>query len=216
MEHEKAALRARFRSYRARLTVSDIAQRSAAICESLARLPEIQNARAVHAYWPIANEREVDIKPLILRLRGLGKQIVLPIVAFEATFPLLRHACFESEAALKPNKWGILEPVGGAMVGEEVMDVVLAPALGAGRNGHRIGYGKGFYDAFLGALRVPFICPVFAACLVDAAPAEAHDVLMDILVTEDEILRPHECRDETPSIRGAIAGPTPAAMPHLP
>ena len=66
----------------------------------------------------------------------------------------------------------------------------MVPALGAGRNGHRLGYGKGYYDAFLREVDAPTICPVFAACLLDHAPAEPHDVALDILITEDEIIRP--------------------------
>ena len=190
IRREKADLRGRFRSLRAGFSDAEYAARSAKVVAQAKALPELQQAETVHAYWPLLRSREVDIRPLIAWLQASGKQIVLPVVDRYTGAPRLRHVRFETPEALRPNRWGIDEPTGGKSVPVETIDAVVVPALGAGRNGHRLGYGKGYYDAFLRALKASTICPVFAACLIDHAPAEAHDAPLDILITEDEIIRP--------------------------
>jgi 5-formyltetrahydrofolate cyclo-ligase len=157
-------------------------------------VPELEAAETIHAFWPHVIEREVDIGPLLEGLHGRGKQIVLPVVQIfgppDGTGVRLRHARFEGMARLSPNRWGILEPMGLETVPEERIDVVLVPALGADRSGHRLGFGLGYYDEWLARTTARTICPLFATCLVDALPTEPHDVPVQILVTEYEILRP--------------------------
>lgn len=190
---EKAALRRQFRVFRAGLDEADYAARSAAVVARIQALPEIRQAKTVHTYWPLALRREIDVRPLIDWLQQSGKQIVLPVVdtfvvAPDDT-PRLRHVRFEAAQGLRPNQWGIHEPTGAKSVPVEDIDVVVVPALGAGRNGHRLGYGKGYYDAFLRRLTAPTLCPVYAACLVEQIPADAHDVPLNVLCTEHEIIR---------------------------
>ncbi|GIV61852.1 MAG: 5-formyltetrahydrofolate cyclo-ligase [Rhodothermaceae bacterium] len=189
---EKAALRARFRAYRAALDPRTHVALSRAITERLTQLPVLDRARVIHVFWPHVERREVDLRPLIRSLAAADKQIVLPVVVTPDrngdARPRLRHVRFTGEAALTPNRWGIHEPSGGESVPPERLDLVIVPALGAGRNGHRLGYGGGYYDAFLAGLDIPTICPVYDACLVDQVPAEAHDVPVRLIVTEKEVI----------------------------
>lgn len=188
----KAALRRRFRSQRQALDPQAYAQQSAAIVERAIMLPELEAAQTVHVYWPLVERGEIDTRPLIRWLAAQGKDVVLPAIAtFEPDVrPLLRHLRYRGEAALHANRWGVREPIGNETVPPEALDVVIVPALGAGRNGHRIGHGRGFYDAFLAGLAVPRIGLVYAAGLVEAVPAEAHDVPLSVIVTERETIRP--------------------------
>jgi 5-formyltetrahydrofolate cyclo-ligase len=66
---------------------------------------------------------------------------------------------------------------------------VLVPALAADRRGVRLGYGKGFYDAFLPHTRALRVVPVFDACLAASLPSEAHDEPVHVVVTETQTLR---------------------------
>lgn len=186
----KSDLRARFRAARKTLSEGAYAERSAAIVTRLAALPEVAAAQTVHVYWPLAQRREVDTRPLIDRLAARGVRVVLPVVLQESNTPRLRHALYEGREALHEGAWGIPEPAGTATVEPEELDVIVVPAFGAGRNGHRIGHGAGYYDAFLRGLSAFTVCPVYDACLVRAVPAEAHDVPVAAVVTETQILRP--------------------------
>lgn len=185
---EKARWRTHFRDARLALRDADYAARSALIRDRIHALPEVARARTVHVYWPLVARREVDTRPLILDLHARGVRVVLPVVARPGQDgpPLLRHALFEGEDRLVPNRWGLLEP-SGADVDVATIDLVLVPAFGAGRNGHRIGHGAGFYDAFLAGLRARTVAVVFETCLVERIPAEPHDYPLDLIVTESEV-----------------------------
>lgn len=189
----KETLRTQFRTYRVQLGEKEYAARSAEIVARAKTLPELRQAATVHAYWPATDRREIDTRPLIRWLQDRGKQIVLPVVVnfkrVESEKPRMRHVLFEGIDTLRRNRWGLHEPSGDRSVPLETIDAVIAPAFGAGRNGHRIGHGYGYYDEFLRALAVPTICLVYAHCLVDQIPPAPHDVPVSVIVTEEEIVR---------------------------
>lgn len=186
---EKQRLRARFHAARLALPDSEAASRSTAICERIAALPEIRAAETVHVYWPLTARREVDTRPLIRALHATGTTVVLPVVAAFKGTPSLQHLRFEGEDRMAPNRWGIFEPEGTEEVAPADLDAVVVPAFGAGRNGHRIGHGRGFYDAFLASIDAPAIGAVWAVTLVETVPAEPHDVPLDVIVTEGDVWR---------------------------
>lgn len=191
----KASLRARFRAFRAGLTDAEYERRSQAIVVRLKTLPELHEAGAVHLFWPMLTRREVDLRSLVHWLQTQKKQIVLPVVRTfsrggDGSTGRLEHVRFSGLDDLRMNKWGIFEPFGTETVPVEGLDAVIVPALGAGRNGHRIGHGLGYYDEFLRDVQVPRICPTYEACLVDDVPAEPHDVPMTVIVTEQTVVRP--------------------------
>ncbi len=184
----KDTLRGQFRAFRASLSEEAHRKRSRAIVRQLQRLPELRAAYAVLLYWPLLERREIDLRPLATWLQAQGKLVALPVVACTAP-PTLEVRRFDDPSQLERGPWGLQEPSTAPLVPPEALDVVLVPALGVGRNGYRIGYGKGYYDAFLRALSACTICPVYRECLVDVVPPEPHDVPVQIVVTEQEVIR---------------------------
>lgn len=185
----KQVLRERFRTYRTGLSPGVVAAKSAAICERVMALSHVPSARTLHCYWPMAERGEVDTRPLIRTLHEQGVEIVLPVVtSFSNGSPSMAHRRYTGEGALRLNRWGVQEPIGTDAVSADTLDGVIVPAFGAGRNGHRIGHGRGYYDAFLADLDVPTVALVYDACLVDAIPADAHDVPVSAIVTENQTL----------------------------
>ncbi len=180
---EKAALRSRFRALRgAREERAD-----AAIIARLLALPETAGARVVMAFWPLPGE--VDLRPFVVTLAERGVAVALPVV-IPGALPGLAARRFVTEADLAEGRWGLREPAPDApAVDPATIDVVVVPALALGRDGSRLGYGGGYYDAFLPttpALRVG-VAP--HACLVAALPTEAHDTCLDAAVTDRETIR---------------------------
>ena len=167
------------------------AQRSEAIVARIQALPELETARTVHVYWPLVERGEIDTRPLIRWLTARDKVVVLPvIIPSEADVrPGLRHVRYRGEDALRTSPWGVREPTGDETVPINQIDAVVVPALGADRKGHRIGYGQGFYDAFLAQVAAPRIGLVYADLLVDVLPTEPHDVALSMIVTENETIR---------------------------
>lgn len=188
---DKGALRARSRMYRRSLDTADYERRSAAIVRRAMDLPAVVQARTVHVYWPQAADREVDTRPMADALHEAGRTVVLPVVtSFERGAPAMEHRRYEGRDALTVNRWGLSEPSGTEHVDPDALDVVVVPAFAAGRNGHRVGHGFGYYDAFLAGLNVPTVGLVYDACLVPRVPADAHDVALSTIVTETETVVP--------------------------
>ena len=187
----KAALRARMRAARAAMTAPVYVRASEAIVRRLAALPAIVEAECLHAYWPLLDRREVDIRPLLEGLHRGGKQIVLPVVIPDTAggAPRMEHRVYEGPGRLKKNVWGLDEPAGTRTVPPSAIDVVIVPALAVDAHGTRLGYGKGYYDVFLAERSVPTVCPLFDACLVETLPREPHDVPVSVVVTETRIVQ---------------------------
>ena len=191
VQQGKATLRQRFAAYRAALSPEEYRRRSTRIVTRLRALPEVQSAQVVHCYWPLPARGEVDTRPLIEALHASGCTVALPVVtSFEKKTPAMTARRYTGRGSLRENRWGLAEPAGTEAVPSQALGAVVVPAFGAGRNGHRIGHGRGFYDAFLAEVEASTVCPVYDACVIPHVPAEAHDVPMDVIVTETQGLRP--------------------------
>jgi 5-formyltetrahydrofolate cyclo-ligase len=101
----------------------------------------------IAAFW--STDDEPSLQPLLRQwVEEEGYSVSLPVVT--APEAPLAFRLWSPEAALQPGAYGILEPVGAAA---PTPDIVLVPTLGYTRQGDRIGYGKGYYDRTLAALK---------------------------------------------------------------
>ena len=166
--------------------LDDRERRSATICALVLASPLYAAARAIHCYLPMRSE--VDTRPLIADALSHGKRVAVPIVVRKAAE--LAHAWLDSLAAdaLTPGVFGTFNPRDLRPAAPGDWDLVIVPLLAFDRRGHRLGYGKGFYDRLLAASAVPTIGVGFADQEVDALPAEAHDVPLNYIATEREVI----------------------------
>ncbi len=105
----------------------------------------------LHTFLPIVKNKEVDTWPIIDWAKAKGIKVV--ISKSDLADNLLTHLLYEKKSQLMNNRWGIPEPQGGTIIPEEKIDLVLIPLLIFDRQGHRVGYGKGYYDRFLAGCR---------------------------------------------------------------
>ncbi len=152
----------------------------AALADALAARP------LVAGYWPMVDE--LDLRPLLARIHGLGCAIGLPIVTARGT-PLIFRA-WAPGAAMVAGVFGTSHPASD----EEVTPaLVIAPLLAFDAAGRRLGYGGGYYDRTLAKLRR--VGPVLAAGVaydaqeVDRVPTTGADQKLDWVVTETRALR---------------------------
>lgn len=151
--------------------------------------PKVPDGAVVAGFWPFRTE--IDVRPLMERLRTKGAQITLPHAPDR-----LGHLDFRRYDGGPPramDAWGLPAPELSAPVLRP--DIVLAPLLGFDRKGARIGYGAALYDGALTTLRqtgtVVAVGVGFAVQEVDVIPREAHDALLDWIITEEGVkLRP--------------------------
>jgi 5-formyltetrahydrofolate cyclo-ligase len=149
----KADMRRDFLARRRSLTEAEVARRSAVLGEQLFSHFAVTGWRWLHVFLPIPQHNEPDTWHIIQRIwaEQLPVQLAVPVV--QADGRTLRHYCLTSETKLVENRWGIPEPVGAIEVLPARLDAVLVPLLAFDETGHRVGYGKGFYDGFLGQCR---------------------------------------------------------------
>ena len=98
---------------------------------------------------------------------------------------------FDGSSEFVEDRWGIREPNGCEIVDPSSIDVVLVPLLCFDTSGHRVGYGKGFYDRFLMKLRPD--CQKIGVTYWPPAhgPIDTHDGdrTLDLCITPDETFR---------------------------
>jgi 5-formyltetrahydrofolate cyclo-ligase len=178
----KAALRAQLRGRRDATTAADRAAWSQQLAAhgSAALAAEVRG-RIVSLYWPMRSE--ADPRPLAAALAGAGAVLALPaFVGAAMEFRRWREA-----DELRPAGFQTFEPLPSAPV--VVPNIVLAPLLGFDLRGGRLGWGKGYYDSYLGELDAagprPFVVGVAFSCQeAEAVPLEPHDRRLDAVVTE--------------------------------
>jgi len=134
----------------------------------------------IAGYWPIRSEP--DLRPWLARLHARGLRLALPVVETRAA-PLVFRA-WAPGAALVQGHWNILVPAAGAAALRP--DVVLAPLVGWDAAGFRLGYGGGYFDRTLAALRPrpPAIGVGLQSARLSTIFPQPHDIRLDAIVTE--------------------------------
>jgi 5-formyltetrahydrofolate cyclo-ligase len=173
------------------LSASERSAKSEQITERLFAIPEVVGAGTVMVFWSFGSE--VQTAALIERLHEAGKRVVLPRVQEGEIAPV----AYEPGDPVAATSFGAMEPAGVELVPAEAVDVVIVPGVAFDRRGGRVGYGGGFYDRlFARAPAVPAIAVAFGVQLVDDVPQGRSDSRVDVIVTEDEVIRP---RHDTPA-----------------
>ncbi len=136
----------------------------------------------VSGFSPI--NTEFNPVPLMRKLSDAGARLALPKIAGRGNPLRMREWKFGDP--LIAGVWGIREP--GPNAAEVDPDILLVPFAAFDRAGYRIGYGAGYYDMTLAALRakkkIVAIGLGFAAQEVEKVPVEAHDQKLDFILTE--------------------------------
>ncbi|MEU4315340.1 5-formyltetrahydrofolate cyclo-ligase [Nocardia sp. NPDC024068] len=171
---DKQAWRATIRAHRAAVPDSVRTAEAAALAEAAGRL---EPTEWVCAYVPVRGEPGSVALPQALR--AAGSRVLLPVT--EAPGPLC-WAEFTEVEALRPARYGLLEPTGPLLAPETVASagLILVPALAVDRRGVRLGQGAGYYDRTLG-LADPAARRVVVVRddeVVERLPEEPHDIRM--------------------------------------
>lgn len=107
----------------------------------------------LHVFMPIVKHNEPSISTFFSWLKDNFPTLKLVISRTEFEQGTMINYHWDDVILMEENQWGILEPKEGVIVDEKLIDAVLVPLLVADVNGHRVGYGKGFYDRFLAKCR---------------------------------------------------------------
>ena len=143
-----------------------------------------QKAKCLAAYSAVCNEVLTD--EIARQALADGKRLVYPRVRNVS----LEFVQIESPDQLSQGSFGVLEPTGAKAVPISEIDLIVVPGVAFDRCGHRLGYGRGFYDRTLAIAGKGTICVGLAYDfqIVDLLPVSEYDQPISILMTESRTL----------------------------
>ena len=144
------------------------------IRQRLLGVERVKQAKTICTF--ISAFKEPDTVEIIKELWEQDKKIVVPITDIESGTLSLSYIN------------GILEPKTVRKADENNIDVILVPGLAFDRNGGRMGFGKGYYDRLLESSKAVKIGLCYDFQILEKIPTESHDVPMNFVITEKEIL----------------------------
>ncbi len=172
----KNKLRQQHLNLRQAMDRKDVLKKSRKIVSKIIQMPEVQQADTIFSYNAFRNE--VILDTIMLN----GWQVALPQVINkeEMIFRLV-----DVDTVFVKSSYGVLEPVNGTVITPTSKTVVLVPGSAFDLDGHRIGYGGGYYDRYLTKHSESFRIGVcYKHQLEVGLTVSAHDVTMQMMVTD--------------------------------
>lgn len=189
----KKQLRSELRARRRALNPTQQAQASLFLLRHLMKLPQFMRARNVALY--MANDGEIDPKPIIRQLWKMEKHAFLPVLRPNKRKDLW-FVEYTEGAPLTNNRFGIPEPDFRTQhrMSAQLLDVVLMPLVGFDRSGARVGMGGGFYDSTFAFKQKkpgnkPYLIGLAHSCQqVDSLATDTWDIPLFAIATDTEII----------------------------
>jgi 5-formyltetrahydrofolate cyclo-ligase len=176
----KKSIRAQFLADRRSLSVETCIRASLEIQQRFLKSDLFSRAHCIALYSAIHNEVLTDA--VAMQAIAAGKKLVYPRVKDDG----LEFIEVMSLADLAPGAFGVLEPQGDQTIPVEGLSLVVVPGVAFDRAGHRLGYGRGFYDRALAACRADCVKVGFSydCQMIAKLPATAFDQTLSVLMTE--------------------------------
>jgi len=139
-------------------------------------------AKTIAAYWPRGSE--VDVRPLMQGVLDMGRKVTLPCIVGDQR--AMEFRAWEGGTPSAVSGFGIPQP--DATARKLSPDIIITPLLAFDRRGHRLGFGRGFYDRTFYELRLlkefKAVGVAYAVQEVPQVPNEKHDMRLDWVMTE--------------------------------
>ena len=161
----KEELRKVYIQKRSSLLNSQYNQLNKDLCSVFFKSIELSQVKVLHCFLPIEQNNEPDTVSIINEVRHRYPKISIVIPRVNSATQTLENILFESTTVLKKSRWGIPEPESGVAVDAKTIDMVLVPMLIFDKQGHRVGYGRGFYDKLIASTSDG--CQRVGICLFD-------------------------------------------------
>ena len=185
----KSQIRLIYKSKRDQLDREKRQFRSEKIAEkAMDFLSDKPGVRHIHVFLPIKSMHEVDTLPLIGKLQKEGLEVYTSISDFKNR--VMNVVKIGDNQDFTEGEHGIPIPTAAEEVERGILQLVFLPLLAYDLEGHRLGYGKGFYDRFLASLS-PDVLKVGLSFFPpeEEIPIEEHDFPMDACVSPDQIIK---------------------------
>lgn len=174
---DKKELRKQIREKKAAMSREEIERASRELCSQFLASEQYRQAKTVYGYLPY--NQEVRTTPILEQALLDGKRVAVPKVYGDE----MRFIYLTDLSNVDLGYKGIPEPVADGPVADDPTALVLMPGLVFDKEGHRIGYGGGFYDKFLASEPGhPTVALCYAFQMVDALETEEYDIPVDCVL----------------------------------
>ena len=174
---DKTELRREIRARKRAMTEGEIETRSAKLAQLFFASEAYQNAKTIYGYLPY--NQEVRTVPMLERALKDGKKVAVPKVYGDE----MKFLYLDDLNAVAKGYAGIPEPIADEPVAHDETALVLMPGLAFDPQGHRIGYGGGFYDKFLAAEpNHPTLALCYEFQMQPKLDVEDHDIPVDTVL----------------------------------
>ena len=189
---KKSELRTLFLERRSSFSASQITEESREIADRFFESVDLSEVQRFHCFIPIEKFHEIDTLPIFHRVWQDRPAIETLAPRSNLETCEIESVRFGGDSALIQNRWGVSEPVGERIADAASIDMVLVPLLAYDKKGHRVGYGKGFYDRFLSECREDCmkIGLSFFAPVEEIGDVGERDIRLDLFVTPGGLVRP--------------------------
>src|SRR6187402_201479 len=150
----KEELRKTYLQKRRLLSDVEYEKLSIQVCENFFNQVDLSSVKVLHIFIPIEKNKEPNTVFIIERLQKKFSNISIVVPRVNHDTEEMENFLFEGFHQLEKNKWDILEPKAGKQIKSQDIDMVLIPLLAFDEEGHRVGYGKGFYDKLLSKCKI--------------------------------------------------------------
>jgi 5-formyltetrahydrofolate cyclo-ligase len=187
----KSKLRKRYLEKRAALSPTEAAAMSGRIAERFFNEVDLTAVKTLHTFIRIAKFNEFDTSMIYYRIWRDRRRVATCAPVMDRDTGELESYFFDEETVFIENAWGIREPVGTEKADPEKIDLVIVPLLCFDETGHRVGYGKGYYDRFLARCRPDCLKAGISYYPPEDKIANVHsgDVAVDLCVTLERVYR---------------------------
>lgn len=190
---EKVQLREKLQKCLLEMSEKQRTAKSKKACRNLISTPQFQNASTIMLYLSLPYE--ADTTEAILCAWQLDKIVAVPKISWQQRH-MMPVQIKSLETGFLTEVTGLRNPLEGVPMAIEEIDLVVAPALGFDRKGNRLGHGGSYYDRFFAntAIKAQRCGFAFAEQMIEDVPMRDHDMSMDFLVTDEEIIHCNPAR----------------------
>lgn len=180
----KKEIRAEVKKRRREADEETLHEKSLQILERFRQLSAYKDASLLLAY--VDAKREAETRLLMRCAWDDGKKVAVPRVDGDG---IMHFYYLRSLKDLEPGAFGIMEPRADCRICEPEEGLLLMPGVAFDEQGHRVGYGGGYYDRYLEKHpHLIHIALAFEFQIFPEVPSEKHDICPDLIVTENRIL----------------------------
>lgn len=174
---DKKTLRKQIREQKRAMTPEQITTASEKLVQMFLETELYRQAKTIYGYLPY--NQEVRTVPILEQALADGKRVAVPKVCGDE----MKFIYMTDLTQVEEGYAGIPEPIADGPVGDDPTALVLMPGMAFTKEGHRMGYGGGFYDKFLAEEpNHPTIALCYDFQIFESLPTEEFDVPVDCVL----------------------------------